>query len=153
MRTWYWLPLVALALAVVLLLTRRRLAGAITPKSPAVAETATEAIARTQDPTGLLAQLQTACLADDARAAALTLLQLGRTRWPQDPPNNLGELAQRLVDGRETIMALDRALYAADASYWDGAELWRLVSESWQQDRSPPQRAPEALTPLYPNRS
>jgi hypothetical protein len=47
-------------------------------------------------------------------------------------------------------MALDRALYAADTSTWDGAGLWRLVSESWHKDASPPTPTAEALAPLYP---
>jgi hypothetical protein len=150
MRAWHWLAFVVLGLAVVLLLARKRLAGAIAAKSSAARQTAPQPSTRAPDTAGLMSQLQTACAANDARAAALALLELGRARWPDDPPNSLGELAQRLGDGRETVMALDRALYAADTSTWDGARLWRLVSESWHKHASPPKQAAEGLAPLYP---
>ena len=150
MRGWHWLALIVLGLALVLLLARKRLAAAIVAKSSAARQTAPQPSIRAPDTAGLLSELQTACVANDARAAALALLELGRARWPDDPPNSLGELAQRLGEGRETIMALDRALYAADTSTWDGAGLWRLVSESWEKDASPPKPTAEALAPLYP---
>ena len=150
LRIWHWLPFVVLGLAAVLLLARRRLARGTGVKTAAVARPVPAPATRAQATDGILSQLQTACAANDARAAALALLQLGRTRWPQDPPNSLGQLAQRLVDGHETITALDRVLYAADTSDWDGAELWRFVSESWHQEAPAPKQPPEALAPLYP---
>ena len=149
-RAWHWLAFLAMGLTVVLLLLRKRLSGLIGAKRAVVPQTAPEPIVRAPDTEGILAQLEAACGANDARAAALALLRLGKARWPQDPPNSLGQLAQRLAEGRETIMTLDRALYAADTSAWDGAQLWHLVSESWREDTSPPRQTPEALAPLYP---
>ena len=91
-RAWHWLAFVVLGLAVVLLLARKRLAGAIAAKPSAARQTAPQPSNRAPDMAGLLSQLQTACAANDARAAALALLELGRSA---QQPRGTGAAAWR----------------------------------------------------------
>ncbi len=101
----------------------------------------------------LLAGLEAACSANDAIATANSLLELGRTRWPDDPPGSLGVLATRLGHSSEHIMALDRALYAAaNTSAWNGASLWTAVKDAWQEGPNEKKPVEESLQPLYPYR-
>lgn len=101
----------------------------------------------------LMPQLQRACEIGDAGQAAMTLLELGRLQWPDDPPRSLGQLAIRLGQGQQQIMLLDRTLYAAGSSSWNGAELWTSVKDAWHDKAAPPTRPDEGLEPLYPHRS
>ena len=101
----------------------------------------------------LVSQLQHACDANDAKQAAQALLELGHARWPDDPPRSLGQLATRLGSGREQVQMLDRALYAADASSWNGAKLWDSTKDAWKKKPVPKKPVDEVLEPLYPQRS
>ena len=146
---WILLPLLILLGA---LLARKRMGGAerrtadITPKAhktPVI------------DPPGietLMPQLQRACEANNAKQAAQALLELGHARWPDDPPHSLGQLAIRLGSGQEQIQKLDRALYAADASSWNGAGLWAATKDAWKEKPILKKSVDEALEPLYPQR-
>lgn len=98
----------------------------------------------------ILPRLQQACEANDARATAQALFELGRARWPDDPPRSLGALATRLGAGQPQIVALDRALYAPDRSDWKGAELWQAVMDAWGASAVKSAADEEALKPLYP---
>lgn len=146
---WLWAVLALLALAAALLARRwlagpGRQAGQVRPKAPETPHL------RTPGVSDLLPQLQRACEANDARQAAQGLLDLGRARWPDDPPASLGQLAARLGRGEEQIKRLDRVLYAADPSTWNGAELWAAIRDAWAIKPIPQQPADDALEPLYP---
>lgn len=152
MKPWYWILPALLALAAILVLSRERLVAMIGARKSVKREAPEKPVtARTPDVDSILPHLQAACEANDARDAALALLELSRARWPDDPPNSLGQLAPRLTDGREEIMQLDRALYAADASAWVGADLWAAVRDVWRVKAPPSKRSPEGLAPLYPH--
>lgn len=99
----------------------------------------------------LLKELETSCATNDARATAHALLELGRARWPDNPPGNLGALAARLGKAAEPIMALDRSLYAADTAEWNGSGLWAAVKDAWDIDSKKKPPATEVLRPLYPH--
>ncbi|MGB5640224.1 MAG: BatD family protein, partial [Sedimenticolaceae bacterium] len=120
---WHWVLLALLALAA-LWLARRWLGS----RTRGTAEIKSKPVEKQPEPASsianILPQLRRACEANDARKAAQALLELGRARWPNDPPRSLGQLAGRLGHGRDQISILDRALYAADASTWTGADLW-----------------------------
>ncbi len=98
----------------------------------------------------LVAQLEHACTVNDAKAAARTMLELGRARWPNDPPHNLGALAARLEEGGEQITTLDRALYAADTQKWNGADLYLAVKDAWLKQAAEKKTPADSLKPLYP---
>jgi hypothetical protein len=98
----------------------------------------------------LLPQLEHACATHDASAAAHALLELGRARWPDDPPRNLGALATRLGQGYGQIMALDRAMYAADSAQWNGSDLWHSINDVWTRKPTEEKTTADSLKPLYP---
>ena len=100
----------------------------------------------------LLPLLQGACESGDARAAAQALLALGRACWPADPPRSLGQLAVRLGRGQEQIRMLDRVLYAAESTVWNGAELWDATRGVWSQGPARRKAAEEVVPPLYPRK-
>ena len=98
----------------------------------------------------LVPEFERACAADDARAAAHTLLELGHARWPDDPPNNLVALASRIEYGSTQIMELDRALYATGTDHWKGAGLCNAVKDIWGKKPANNKVAVDSLKPLYP---
>lgn len=150
---WRWILPALLILAVILWLGKRffdRTAGASRIK-PGGAATKPPASSRKAE--DLLPLLQRACESNDAKEAAQVLLQLARARWPNDPPNSLGKLATRLGRGQQQILMLDRALYAADASTWMGADLWAAIKDAWDERPSPRKPTDAQLDPLYPYRS
>jgi hypothetical protein len=100
-------------------------------------------------------RLEAACGHGDAQAAALALLDLGRARWPETPPTNLRDLADRLQRGKREIDALDRALYGGVDQSWDGVALWSAIGGfNWRVDRSVADRSEgSTLPPLYPHKA
>ena len=71
-----------------------------------------------------------ACRAASPRAARDALLDWAGTAWPESPPRDLADLAARVRGGSdagepfvEAILALDRALWAAEAAGWTGESL------------------------------
>ncbi|MGB5452557.1 MAG: hypothetical protein WBN00_10730, partial [Sedimenticolaceae bacterium] len=149
---WHWVLLALLALAA-LWLARRWLGS----RTRGTAEIKSKPVEKQPEPASsianILPQLRRACEANDARKAAQALLELGRARWPNDAPRSLGQVAGRLGHGREQISILDRALYAADASTWTGADLWASVENAWNERAMPKKTAGEPLQPLYPHSS
>jgi len=99
----------------------------------------------------LLAELEEACATNNAKAAAHALLKLGRARWPDNPPGSLGVLASRLDHDRGDVLILDRALYAAGKSAWDGADLWAAIKDTWHTDTKEQKPVEDDLPPLYPH--
>lgn len=146
---WPWLVLILLVSAAAWL--ARRWLGALGRRTGRVKPAATERPAAiTLGIEDLLPQLQQACEANDAKQAAQALLDLGRARWPDDPPRSLGQLAVRLGHGQDKIQLLDRALYAPEASTWHGAGLWASTRDAWTKKPISQKPTDEALEPLYP---
>lgn len=99
----------------------------------------------------LVPELERACSNNDAQAAARVLLELGQARWPEFPPRSLGMLAARLGQGNEEISRLDRQLYAADNSAWEGSGLWHAINNAWRIAPAGEKSVQEELKPLYPH--
>jgi hypothetical protein len=116
-----------------------------------VVETATTTGNR-QQRQAALADLQQACNGNDPRAAARALLQLAEAEWPADPPRNLEALARRLAGvSAGPLRELERVLYAAGDSAWQGDELWQLFRNGLPAGKSETAVAASGLAPLYPD--
>ena len=100
-----------------------------------------------------------ACRAASPRAARDALLDWAETVWPESPPRDLADLAARVRGGSdagepfvEAILALDRALWAAEAAGWTGeslaARLPREIGPPPARRRSAP--VPGGLPSLHP---
>lgn len=100
----------------------------------------------------LRTELERACAASDAHAAARALLALAAQQWPDDPPRNLGAVRQRLTTGADAVAGLEAALYGTGQAAWEGSALWRAVGDGLPARAS--QQAASAsseLSPLYPD--
>jgi hypothetical protein len=93
--------------------------------------------------------LHQACIAGDRHAAADAVLDLARAEWPDDPPRGLSALAERLAVGRVELIALDRSLYGADGSRWDGSAFWNVFRRGLQPKRTARGREDEGVAALY----
>lgn len=102
-------------------------------------------------PAGLLRSVQQACESGDAKAARQALLDWAAARWPQDPPLRLEDIARRLPGpGVSVFEELDRHLYAAGETNWDGGSAWQQLQPLLQvAGAHDPNSKKEALPPLY----
>ncbi len=93
--------------------------------------------------------LHRACERGDAANIAKALLTLATAEWPDDPPRNLGALAERVTSGHEAIRQLDRFLYGAGNEAWQAAPLCEAFREGLTKaDRD--QKQEHRLGDLYP---
>ena len=98
-----------------------------------------------------LRELEKACVDNNPHAAAEALLKLGQAHWPDDPPRSLSALAARIETGQTPLRELDRSLYAADDSNWNGATLWDVFKHGLQEKKAVRQHHDDGLKPLYPD--
>ena len=105
---------------------------------------------RQAPPTQVRRALRQACRANDAGGAARALLEWAAEAWPDCPPGTLGALAERLASHGAPVRELDRALYAATSTPWQGKGLWEAVCNGLLEQGAAPAPQPEALPPLYP---
>jgi hypothetical protein len=145
----YWAGGGALLLALLgaLILRRRRYPSA--QRFPIAATGSSTSTAAPTTSGAALRALREACAANDAVAAASALLALGRAQWPENPPQSLVALAARLARGGEQTKALDRSLYAARVSTWEGAALWAEFKDGMREQRDPGGQKDDGLEPLY----
>lgn len=145
----YW-PWVSALLALAWLLSTWLWWRARSRPVPVVGQAAS--VTSRQNPTKQLRAVESACRANDPRAARLALLDWAEGRWPKHPPKRLEELARLLPsEVQGPLRELDRSLYAGSDSSWNGAETWSLLklalnsggSEKDSEYRSVP------LPPLY----
>ena len=116
---------------------------------PAVA--ATPPVPATDEST-LLRQLETACAERNAALAGRTLLSMGKVRWPQHPPHNLADLADRLRTGDAAVRALERNLYGLGDNGWPADQLWEAMRTGLPTVETDHRSTDHAdLPPLYPH--
>jgi len=148
-ENWTWLAggvLLAVLLYALLRLARHARRPR-SPKSPVAGPVESTSGQRHQAALGALEQ---ACIRNDPRSAAQALLQLAAFEWPDEPPRSLGLLARRLVVGADAIRQLERALYAAGETAWQGNELWARFQHGLTEQESAAADTGEGLAPLYP---
>jgi hypothetical protein len=97
-----------------------------------------------------LKQLQIACQKNQSKAVRDALTQWGKTRWPQDPPNNLEDIALRLpAEAARNVHHLSNSLYGQGKDDWDAQAIWLAVKDlpaSLSQDGY---KDDDSLEPLY----
>lgn len=104
----------------------------------------------------LMGELKNACQKHDKKQVAKLLLDLAQTQWPDDPPRNLGALADRLKSGATEVRGLDRQLYAGEnqSASWDCRALWDAVKDGLvvkPDSTVSAQQGDAGLTELYPH--
>jgi len=84
-----------------------------------------------EDASRARSQFRMACRNNDPQAARRSLLEWAASRWPDEPPVGLDDLARRLGDPRITdaLADLDRALYRSSAARWDGRALTAVLKD------------------------
>jgi len=97
-----------------------------------------------------LKQLQTACNSKQPTTVRDALIQWAKTRWPQDPPNNLEDIAIRLpMDAARDINRLSTSLYGQDKDDWDAQAIWRAIKSLPASLDTAKEKHEESLEPLY----
>ena len=95
--------------------------------------------------------LRKKCMSGDQEAAANALLEWARLHNPESPPRSLGILAGQYAgsDIGQEIRRLEKNLYAAEKTPWDGKPLWLTISRLATTERESG-AATEAIAPLHP---
>jgi len=97
-----------------------------------------------------LKQLQTACQKNQPAAVRDALTQWAKTRWPQDPPNNLDDIAMRLpVEASRHINHLSTSLYGQGKDDWDAHAIWQAIKGFPATSDNTSNTNDDALEPLY----
>lgn len=96
--------------------------------------------------------LQTACAAEDPRAARAALLDWARARWPERTFTGLEALAEAFADAELSALLrdIDRAIYAAPGEFWDGTAVWASLEPHLDGTRSDKTAAAAPIPELYP---
>jgi len=101
----------------------------------------------------LLADVERACRAGDARATRAALLAWAAQRWSDAPPATTSEIARRLVAPAlaDALAELDRSLYGRATTTWTGATLSDALRAAVRARRDQRARASTDVLPsLYP---
>lgn len=115
-------------------------------------ETSAAPVPSAQPPGNAWRRFERACNQGDPHMAREALIEWAAGTWPDDPPQRLDQLAQRLPPGAAVYLSeIDRALYAATPEAWDGkgtlAALQGEIGETGNDKAVP--RDSQALPPLY----
>lgn len=99
-----------------------------------------------------LSSIEKACHENNIAAAHTALITWAKTRWPENPPQNLAALANH-SDQPDVISALqnmDRILYSTEQKLWDGQQFLKTTRALLSQ-KTPSHDQPiiKTLPPLY----
>jgi hypothetical protein len=98
-------------------------------------------------------ELQVSCLANDAARTKGAVLAWARRRWPEHPPISLTAVARRCTGPlSESLIELDRALYAQTAAVWQGQDLWQQFAAHKAGETHKAADQDLGLEPLYRSR-
>jgi hypothetical protein len=152
LQYWPWLAGVVLLTAGVLGILRLTVRSRRRAEASAVHAADTEVMAgNKQQRQAALADLQAACSGNQPQTAARALLQLAEIAWPTEPPRSLEALARRLPAAAGLLRALERVLYSAGETPWDGAALWECFRNGLPAEQATGVATEPGLAPLYPN--
>lgn len=156
-RTWlsqlmeYWLLLLVLAMAVILVMfwLRRRSTQKPAGRIDDAGFSPEKSAVKLQTNRQLIQQLRKACSENNACSSADIVLQMAALARPESPPQTLTALATMLKSGGEELRNLDRFLYATKSHDWNGYAFYERFKEGldFRVDAKPVRAG---LAPLYP---
>jgi len=78
-----------------------------------------------EKPVKWLRAVKQACQANNPQQTKQALLAWAKAQWPENPPRNLGEIAEKIQDKtlQAALQQLDGALYSTQGETWDGSRL------------------------------
>jgi hypothetical protein len=98
----------------------------------------------------LIKELRYACGKNDALGAHSALMQWAKLRFPEDAPNSLGALAERMPeDAARAIAELEASLYGQGEKRWAGQDLRAAFGRLEAVAESGTSKRADALLPLY----
>ena len=149
-HNYYWLAGFVLLVIILWLLSNRRSSGNSDVSDNAIPEPQTSTnLTDTLQENQAIESLNRACQANDIHAIAKALLHLAEVTWPESPPRSLGALAEKVSDGKQALLELDRVLYAKPDSQWDAAEIRRHFAKGFARNKTNSKQE-SLLKPLYP---
>jgi hypothetical protein len=98
-----------------------------------------------------LKAIKAACKTKNPQQVKNTLIQWAHDLWPDDPPNSVGHLAQK-VDGQfaDELQRLNTVLYKPDGKVqWNAEGLWQAIQAYNEQQRNEPRHEKPVIQPLY----
>ena len=146
----YWLAGFIVLVIILWLLSNKK--NTVARPSPTMSQTEPDKISSQPDNLAkkqALDALNQACQGNDVRAVAQALLKLAELTWPDSPPRSLGALAEKVTEGKQALMDLDRVLYAEPGVPWDATEIKRYFKNGFAQQAIRAQQE-SVLKPLYP---
>lgn len=74
--------------------------------------------------------LKSACLKNDPKATQTALIQWAKAFWPEASIMHLSQMTDLYPDDdlKAAILQLEKALYGATRSAWEGKELWLIIN-------------------------
>jgi hypothetical protein len=95
-------------------------------------------------------QLEKACKQQRPDEVRDALITWARAAWPQDPPNNLDDIATRLPDeAAQQLARLSAMLYGQGDQDWDANSIWQSVRHLPMSGHHKQVNKEESLEPLY----
>lgn len=149
-QQWLLLLLVVLAVSIVIILWRRSMrTDSAEAGTTQVSDKLHDRAEHKEDGRELKQMLRKACDENNARAAAATILKMAAAEKPEKPPQTLPALAGMLDSGTEQLHVLDRFLYTAEKTPWDGDAFYKSFKDGLVFKENE-KAARHALQPLYP---
>jgi hypothetical protein len=116
---WKWVSLGLALLWLITLFVWRYGTGRST-----VREDKNQHIKKTQKINALISEVEASCRRNDALQTKTSLLRWSKQTWPEHPPLNISEIAQRTGDPlSSSLLELNKVLYAQGEENWDGGAL------------------------------
>jgi len=107
-------------------------------------------LARKPKKSELLRKLQQSCEQNNNKQAVRDLIALAEQEWPEQKILSIGVIAAQ-INNAETLLDLDKSLYADQQSSWSGNALWDRVKLGLRQPESSQAKEKSVLATLYPS--
>lgn len=98
-----------------------------------------------------ITKIKQTCLDRKPKESKKALLMWAKLNWPEQPPNNLEDLAKLMSNKMESaIFDLNKALYSQHEKAWDGEQFWSQFNDAVKNSKKKNEKNSEGdLEPLY----